>query len=136
MHDELVLTYPLLLVEGRFTPETRDHQINESIKNHSPFFTVEIVPDKRGTDQKMMHLQGEVAMGAGSFRDQGAIKAFLIEKGFTPETISITKDGNLYATHPREHLPYMHWIVRLLVHFQAFGEWLAVNYWYRDYPDK
>ena len=136
MNSEKVLSYPVLLVEGRFTPETREHQIREAIKNKGTFFSVEIVPDKRGTNQKMMHLQGEVAMGNGVFREPEAIRAFLIAQGFIPESISITKGGNLYATHPREHLPYIHWIVRLLVHFQTFGEWLAVKYWYGDYPDK
>ncbi|MBU1393881.1 MAG: hypothetical protein KJ856_10230 [Gammaproteobacteria bacterium] len=136
MYDELTLTYPPLLVEGRFTPAIREQQFKEAVKKHLPFFSVEIIPDQRGTRQKMMHLQGEMANAEGILQNPEAIKAFLIEKGFIPESISITKDGNLYATHPREHLPYMHWIVRLLVHFQAFGEWLKVNYWYHDYPEE
>ncbi|MCL1122008.1 hypothetical protein N7V09_14260 [Shewanella seohaensis] len=136
MQNEQALPYPVLLVEGRFTPETRNHQVQEAKECQGLFFTAEIVPDKRGTDQKMMHLQGEVAMGNGVFREPEAIRAFLIDKGFIPESIFVNKDGTLYATHPREHLPFMHWIVRLLVHFQTFGEWLAVKYWYGDYPDK
>ena len=136
MNAEVALSYPALLVDGRFSRHLRDHQYNEAYKNGLPFFTVEIVPDKNGTDQKMMHLQGEMVMGTGLFREPEAIKAFLIDKGFIPESILLSKDGKLYATHPKQHLPYMHWIVRLLMHFQQFGEWLAVNYWYGDYPDR
>jgi len=30
----------------------------------------------------------------------------------------------------------MHWVVKLLIHFQATGEWLNILYWYHDYPDQ
>ncbi|MCD8476067.1 MAG: hypothetical protein LRY40_06500, partial [Shewanella fodinae] len=80
MNAEVALSYPALLVDGRFSQHLRDHQYNEAYKNGLPFFIVEIVPDKNGTDQKMMHLQGEMVMGTGLFRAPEAIKAFLIDK--------------------------------------------------------
>ncbi|WP_372870903.1 hypothetical protein [Shewanella sp.] len=132
--EEVALNYPPLLVLERCKEKERERQLDGAQASKLPYFDVEIVPDNWGTRQKQMKLTGELF--DGDFRDPDAITRFLIAKGFTPESIDLSKGEVLYATHPKEHLPFMHWIVRLLVHFQATGEWLNVAYWYADYPDQ
>ncbi|WP_335909077.1 hypothetical protein [Shewanella indica] len=131
--EEVVLDYQPLLVVGRFSDTERRHQVKGARKARLPRFETEIIPDNFGTRQKKMHLKGTIP--GGNFREPGEVERFLIDKGFNPESIKIT-DGTLYATHPKEHLPFMHWVVRLLIHFQATGEWLNILYWYADYPDQ
>lgn len=135
MAQETTLSYPALLIDGQFTPDERDHQINEAEKNKLPFFTLGIRNDiEFENDLSWMHLQGEMYTNETPFRDVAAMKEFMISKGFIDKSINFTKDAKLYSDHPEQSVSFIRYIVRMLMHFQITGEWLELDFNPEDYP--
>ncbi|MBO2611596.1 hypothetical protein I6M32_08395 [Shewanella algae] len=133
LSEKVVLTYPPLVVLEQCEEEVRERQLDGAKEANLPFFEAETIANGEETGTKRIKLTGELF--EGTFREPEAIKRFLIENGFSPESIDLSMEEVLFATHPGTSLSFMHWIALQLIHFQATGQWWNVTYEYDDYPD-
>ncbi|GAB1060092.1 hypothetical protein [Shewanella algae] len=115
------INYDHLLVDGEFTQTSRDAQIKGADEARLLFFSVEIVPFEEDPNRKLMNLQGE--MKTGELRNREEIAQFLLSKGFIHDTILVTRDDKIYASHTNISFEELRIITLQIIHYQSTGTW-------------